>query len=1601
MAARDYIAAELRRLKPDALLRVPFNIVTLKTDLCEATIVETGKKVAIYPVWPNSIRLSTTPAGGIRARPIYIGDGTPDKIHPLELRGSIAVMDWNSQDRWLNAAACGAVAIIFLEPEKTISHEGYDKYLRIPANVPRFYLRDKTTADALVKGEIKELQLVSKVRWLRKDDKGNALTADNIYALFKGTDKKYYRDCMVIQARVDSASPVPDLSPGAEQALAPAVLLEMARQISLNRPAKSVLVVFTTADIFLLRGAREMMLALNLDAEKLETDIETLGKAKESAKKRLAELRTSDVLERFGLIETLDTTAKAIAQEAERKSMEILPRLEELRLSARKDLSEELKKQIEHLVGRKRVYDGLRMKHSRAKALGDSPTIGEQVRTLAEGFASRHLGQLSQRLELLKAQQEYMKQIKLPLEGSGKKKIDKWTTKHLLVVGLEISTGNNRWGAFAQGSMHEYQVGLYPYGARMRSMWLQWPEDEFKASYEADVITATRHWSSYMPTPMANVAEVGTVFAVPSFCFSTINDFRAAWDSPLDVPAEVRMEKVAPQAGSMWRLLWQLADDKKAYPGHALQFRAFQSECLVVGRTPGVPVPTLPISDVFITVNQVASQGVSISQPAPREQIVGARWLEWFSTDEEGRVLARGLPASVVGYKGAAIAYRFEGFTLGDHGEITWSSDHGQAATENNTGTFSLGADLEGTRTVMFECEGVSVFGFLDARYLETLGGATVLDAARSTPPRFYAVFADRGAVTMLLRPKVRWKLLMSRTGVGIRMMLIDSSKDDSLGKGFAIGDVSGLPPTALQSARDVYNLNDARIKRLRSYGIKSEMLVSDDEKHPGLHQKAAVYLEDANKALENNESYATVLRHAIGALANEARAYASGISTSDDAIKAVIFLLIGLVPFAFCMERLLFGSPNIYMQIVVFGILLLIMAFVLYVFHPAFRITTMPMVIILAFTLLLLSSIVIIIVYGKFQVEMRKLRGERVLAHTTSLSRGSVVLQAIMLGIDNMRKRRTRTTLTLVTLSLVTFVLLCFTSIQTYVSQNVYSLGEESRYPGILVRQQGWLTLPRWALDYFRTLYPDLPVAGRYWLVSTNPKATVLYTISKPGGKSTTFAGLLGLEGTESDISGINKVLGNWKPLAEGKNVCYLPAPVAKRIDAKVGQELMLFGEPIRVAGIFEPQRPKGARGGEAQALSDIRLLTGESFTPVDFKETTGSQGGAQQTEMVGGRFVMRQYEHIAPGKIIIVPDHLARRYGAKLTSVAIRAPSYEAVKAKAEILTERTTFPVFAGLSDGVKVLSSTTLATAKGETIIIVPMIIGALIILNTMLGSVAERRREIHIYTSLGLAPLHVAALFIAEAAAFGVMGAMLGYVLGQGLATAITHFGVFDLPDLNYSSMSAISTMMLVVVMVLVSSLYPARMAFKEAAPSSERTWSVPLPKGDIIEVELPFTINALAARGMCAFLWEWLDEHTEASIGDFATGWLEPFHDPASRIRGLRAQVWIAPFDLGIVQVVNLSIEPTEIENIYRVMMHLERRSGRPGPWHRLNKLFLREVRKQFLLWRALNTDTVKRYIEQSDSLFRDGKIEASKLSAAPKASDEEEPAGADAQDES
>ena len=232
-----------------------------------------------------------------------------------------------------------------------------------------------------------------------------------------------------------------------------------------------------------------------------------------------------------------------------------------------------------------------------------------------------------------------------------------------------------------------------------------------------------------------------------------------------------------------------------------------------------------------------------------------------------------------------------------------------------------------------------------------------------------------------------------------------------------------------------------------------------------------------------------------------------------------MIFLLLGVIPFSYFLERLVIGAAKIHQQIAWFAVIFVLMTGALW-FHPAFRISSAPLMILLAFLILILSSTVVYILWGKFEEEIARLRGTRggagMRMQGTSFRRGAVLGAAVRLGLSNMRRRGMRTALTLVTLILLTFTLLCFTSVREAVqvtpvkvpwsgaAASAWGGGNGGGPAGILLRQRGWQALPEQTVELARELALDPAVvlgeakeasdsagtiARRWWYASERPE--------------------------------------------------------------------------------------------------------------------------------------------------------------------------------------------------------------------------------------------------------------------------------------------------------------------------------------------------------------------------------------------------------------------------------------------------------------------------------------------------------------------------------
>ena len=297
---------------------------------------------------------------------------------------------------------------------------------------------------------------------------------------------------------------------------------------------------------------------------------------------------------------------------------------------------------------------------------------------------------------------------------------------------------------------------------------------------------------------------------------------------------------------------------------------------------------------------------------------------------------------------------------------------------------------------------------------------------------------------------------------------------------------------------------------------------------------------------------------------------------------------------------------------------------------------------------------------------------------------------------------------------------------------------------------------------------------------------------------------------------------------------------------------------------------------------------------------------------------------------------------------------------------LTRATTY---AGDTGGVFRLIFTSLTRASGWRDLLIPVLLGGMIVFATMLGSVSDREKEIYTFSSLGLAPPHVASLFVAEAGVYAVIGGMGGYLLGQLVARLLNWLsGMWDftVPTMNYSSTNAIVTILIVMGTVLISTIYPAVKASKSANPGIQRSWQIPSPVGNLYDLVFPFTVSAYDITGVVSFLREHFDNYSDTSLGVFATTESHVFRECGNDMLGISATVALAPFDLGVNQRFALVSQPSDIEGIDEVRILIYRLSGAGGDWRRSNRVFINDLRKQLLIWRSLPAEIMEKYRQRT-----------------------------------
>jgi len=661
----------------------------------------------------------------------------------------------------------------------------------------------------------------------------------------------------------------------------------------------------------------------------------------------------------------------------------------------------------------------------------------------------------------------------------------------------------------------------------------------------------------------------------------------------------------------------------------------------------------------------------------------------------------------------------------------------------------------------------------------------------------------------------------------------------------------------------------------------------------------------------------------------------------------------------------------------------------VLALVHPAFALTFTPPVILLAFVILALSAIVISIIVRKFEDQMKEVKYEQTGIHTADVGRLSASAAAFSLGVSNMRRRKTRTFLTCLTLVLLTFTVLSCTSVVQGMRPNQIRLPKQAPYDGLMIRDKTWNPIGEPTTAIMRTEFGHrilnekavaegreqpryVPVAPRAWYFGARIGQQSFVSVDR-GQFNYQATAMVGLTPEEAQVTQPAKFMktGRWFGPSDDL-VCIVPEGMADklRIEARdVGNVYVsVFGTRLRIIGIIQSNRFK----------RDVDL-DGEPLTPVDYLLMQEQQAQQQTTGGKQSEDQLREYIHLAPDAVLIVPYRFAIDNGATLRSVALglQGLARDQIVDIVRNLMNRVELNIYAGIGGETFLCSAVASTSFRGTSDLIIPILIAACIVLNTMLGSVYERTKEIGIYSSLGLAPVHIASLFVAEACVYAILGAIAGYLFGQSLSKVLQAYHLMKGLNLNYSSLSAVLSTLIIMMTVLLSVLYPAKKASEIAVPGIERRWRLPDPENDRLVMTLPFTVTGDQAVGVNMFLKEYLEAHADYSLGHFSTGDIKLVAEPHPKGESyqLTLMVWLAPYDLGVSERLLLHTVPSEDEEeVFEIQAIIARESGDESSWIRVTRNFVNMLRKQYLLWRTFPTGLKGQYGQRGRD-FVEGKV--------------------------
>ncbi|MCS7119928.1 MAG: M28 family peptidase [Nitrososphaerota archaeon] len=913
-------------------------------------------------------------------------------------------------------------------------------------------------------------------------------------------------------------------------------------------------------------------------------------------------------------------------------------------------------------------------------------------------------------------------------------------------------------------------------------------------------------------------------------------------------------------------------------------------------------------------------------------------------------------------------AYVYQAFVLDETtGEIIYAPTYGRFSwPSTNPPTITSGPEIRqydlGWLT-LGECGTLILTDLiypnsLDTRYAgrHLQLSVEVLDAYTYVRPDFYGYFYawhetyGIGIASIYVPPETPVMIMLRYDGLGDIPcgFLINASEEKPGGHGYKLrrGEQFIIPLSSYRIARDIYYVSSARLCELERYGLAGELLDRNEELALTL-RRIEYYIAKKNYCEAFSLSY-----HAWAQALNN---YIDVRLRYFDVIGTLPFLAILLVPFTVLFVPLIFGASGrkqIILILTVFAVTLTVFT----ILHPAFSLASNGPMSVVSVSIILMTMPVLLVPISKCRDSIKRLAIRVGGIHFSEISMGSASILAFQVGLENMKKRKVRSLLTFLTVILVVMAFTLFASISASRIVQPSLLQYPPSYSGIHIRTSDWIRtggLSQTLLHYIEGRYGDeaiiLPRAWKYCPAPGSSEGTEFYSYFRlySGGKNVTYYGVLGISPEESHIrSGIEFAIlwehpdfGHSRPFHkgdEGNQVILIPSRMARELNIRVNDVVFTLQRNWTVIGIYNET-----------ILDKFRSLDDEMITPWD-------QRIPQQNNV-----------HVSSAEIVIIPFSMLMQFNdVFLASIDIIPYDLSMVDDIAsELFDSFHLLQFYVGYDGKVTYYSKKIIYSIIGWETQIVPILLCSLSILNIILGSVQERRKDIFTYSSIGLSPFHICFMFLAESSEFAIVGSIIGYLLAMGsIHVSRLMFPASAGPMmLNYSSTTVIYAIGITMALILISTLYPVRIASRIVTPSLQRVWNpTTKPIGDEWTIPIPFTAqNAAEAKAISNYIGEWLKMHGKGAEVFSADGLkLEERED----LILLSFIVRLEPYELGIQQSSMLILTKDAESNRWYMQIYAKRISGPNRIWKKMHLSFVDKVRRQLLIWGSLNPEQKSRY---------------------------------------